>query len=306
MKILCINFNSTIQRTLLFDDFNTGEVNRSKQYFEHASGKGINTARVLNQISPSCAEVLCTTGITESNYFKKLLKKDNIKPYFIRIPTKIRHCWTILSKEKTSEIICEESSPLVLEKANVKYEKKFLSKFNKLIKKFDGILLAGSCPLFFTSEIYKDICVIAKENKKIILADYFGEKLLYTLKHTAPTIIKINEEEFTKTFLQNKLNEIDLDNYIKKQMNLLSCKYKSIFIVTRGEKSVYIANNGIFHEIKTPLLTPVNTTACGDSFNAGFIYEFLNSKDYLKSTNKGIWCATKNAQSFTPGSINSE
>ena len=47
----------------------------------------------------------------------------------------------------------------------------------------------------------------------------------------------------------------------------------------------------------------LNTTACGDSFNAGFIYEYLKSKNFEQALKKGTWCAARNAESEAPGSI---
>lgn len=50
MKILCVCLNPAIQRTIVFDDFLINNVNRAKKFREDASGKGVNSCRVLNQI----------------------------------------------------------------------------------------------------------------------------------------------------------------------------------------------------------------------------------------------------------------
>jgi len=45
----------------------------------------------------------------------------------------------------------------------------------------------------------------------------------------------------------------------------------------------------------------VNTIGCGDAYNAGFLYEYLATKDMNKSLEKGKWCASRNAESLRTG-----
>ena len=73
--------------------------------------------------------------------------------------------------------------------------------------------------------------------------------------------------------------------------------------MTRGSDSTLAADKGTFYECQSLTVKPVNTTACGDSFNAGFIYEYLASGDIKKALEKGTWCAAQNAMSEAPGSL---
>ena len=50
-------------------------------------------------------------------------------------------------------------------------------------------------------------------------------------------------------------------------------------------------------------ISPVNTTACGDSFSAGYLYEFLETGDFETALAKGTWCAARNAENIRCGSI---
>ncbi len=148
---------------------------------------------------------------------------------------------------------------------------------------------------------------MAQDNNKIFLADYIGSDLQKTLQTAVPQIIKINEEEFCKTFNIfedfNNTNNLNSTEVLKSAIIQKSKQFNNIIIVTRGAKSTFAAQNGIFYECPTQKVDIINTTACGDSFNAGFLYEFLNSNDLEKSLTKGTWCATKNAQLEAPGAI---
>lgn len=291
-KILCICLSSTIQRTISFKNLSLENVNRSEHYIEHASGKAINSARVLNQLEKNCAKILCPIGKNNSEHFLNLAQNDNLNLLSVIIPGNTRTCWTLLDKKNqtTTEIVVGEPE----EHLDQKYEIKILKYLIETLPNVDAVLLAGSRPKIWSDDLYSTICALTHDKGKIFLADYIGDDLKLTLKTSIPDIIKINDEEFFKTF-----GEDDLKSSIIKK----SSEFKNMIIVTRGKKSTYAAKNGDFFECPTENINIVNTTACGDSFNAGFLYEYLNSGDFYNALEKGTWCAAKNAQSEIPGSL---
>ena len=139
----------------------------------------------------------------------------------------------------------------------------------------DAVLLAGSRPDFWDKNLYADICLIAKQNKKFFLADFIGDDLKNVIEKAVPSVIKINDEEFLQTcskstsLLQNQITDLEFKELICQK----SAELNNMIIVTRGKESTYAANKGKFFECPTEKVYPVNTTACGDSFNAGFLYE---------------------------------
>ncbi|MBF4469528.1 MAG: carbohydrate kinase family protein [Methanobrevibacter arboriphilus] len=67
-----------------------------------------------------------------------------------------------------------------------------------------------------------------------------------------------------------------------------------IIVVKRGEKSVFAINNQN-EEVEVPVFKTdvIDTTAAGDSFNAGFLYSFLKGYSLHKSCLIGNWVASK-------------
>ena len=118
-----------------------------------------------------------------------------------------------------------------------------------------------------------------------------------TLAASLPEIIKINEEEFRATFPE--LADQPLQSAIAEKSRELG----NIIVVTRGADSTYAAARGQFSECPTEKIAALNTIACGDSFNAGFLYEYLQTGDLDKALKKGTWCAARNAELETPGAI---
>ena len=203
-KILCICLSSTIQRTISFDSLTLTKVNRSKKYRQDASGKAVNSARVLTQLEEGCAIVVCPLGEKNLKTFTDDAARDNLNLLYTTIPGATRECWTLLDRTAgtTTELVVGEP---VLErdedkKAVAAAEIKMLKVINDILPEVDAVLLAGSRPAIWSSDLYATISGMTQDAGKIFLADYIGQDLVKTLTTAVPQIIKINEEEFRATF----------------------------------------------------------------------------------------------------------
>lgn len=299
LKFLTICLSTTIQRTINFPSVTLEAVNRSDKYRIDASGKAINTARVLNQLEKSSAKIICPLGINNKDEFLSLIKKDDLEIEYTQTSGNIRECWTLLDscKKTTTELVVSE--PL-LNGDFKQNEDEILQKIDDNVSNINCIILSGSKPLIWSEKLVVEIAKRAITNKKIFLADYCGKDLINTINNYVPSIIKINDEEFCKTF---NLEFPIKDNLLKEKIIKKSEALNNIIVVTRGIKSTYAAENGIFYECAIEKVQAINTTACGDSFNAGFIFEYLSSKDISASLKKGTWCAARNAERECPGTI---
>ncbi|MBQ1711544.1 MAG: hypothetical protein II032_10545, partial [Treponema sp.] len=273
-------------------------VNRSKSYRQDASGKAINSARVLNQIEEGCAKVICPLGEKNQQLFLDLAAADKMDIQSVSIPGFTRECWTLLDRKAgtTTELVVGEPQLNDDDGKIRNAEVKLLKYINEAFEEIDGVLLAGSRPGIWSDDLYATIAGMAKDAGKIFLADYIGQDMERTLKSTVPDIIKINDEEFIKTFggSQESLKN-DITNKSKELHNII--------VVTRGTDPTYAAKDGMFVEVPTEKVHAVNTTACGDSFNAGFLYEYLNSGNFEAALKKGTWAAARNAELECPGAV---
>ena len=300
-KILCICLSSTIQRTISFDNLTLTKVNRSKHYRIDASGKAVNSARVLEQLEKGCCTVVCPLGEKNLKAFTEPAERDSLNVLYTTIPGQTRECWTLLDRTAgtTTELVVSE--PLLESeeelKAAANAEIKILKIINDLLPEVDAVLLAGSRPKIWSEDLYATISGMTHDNGKIFLADFIGEDMTKTLAVSVPDIIKINEEEFRATFPE--LDKLPLDRAIMQKSQELS----NIIVITRGTESTYAAACGNFCACPTEKVAALNTTACGDSFNAGFLYEYLQNHDIAAALKKGTWCAARNAELETPGAI---
>ena len=78
-------------------------------------------------------------------------------------------------------------------------------------------------------------------------------------------------------------------------------------VVKRGAQGAY-AINSRDDEVKIPafLSDAVDTTAAGDSFNAGFLYSYLKDFDLAKSVTVANWVASKTVQGVGISSLPEE
>ena len=292
-KVLCVCMSATYQRTVVFEKLALEKINRSHHYGLYASGKAVNSARVLAQLEKGSAVTVCPLGQENSAQFIDLAQKDGLDLWYVDTPGKIRDCWTLLDStaHTTTEIIAGEPVPQDEYSAA---EIKFLKLITEKLDECDAMLLAGSRQGKWSNDIYAVLCGIALDKGKTVLADFIGDELKCALKSAVPSIVKINSDEFEATF-----------GLPANQENLCakSVEYNNIFVITRGTDSTLAADHGKFFECPTLKVDAVNTIACGDSFNAGFLHEYLNTGDIQKSLEKGTWCAAQNAKSEVPGSI---
>lgn len=298
MKITSVCLSPTIQRTVSFKTFILNKVNRSERYGVWASGKAVNAARVLNQLEQGCVRVVCPLG--EENYrrFTEFAERDILLLSSVIIPGNTRECWTVLdsSAHTTTELVVGEPA---LEKLPESKVEEFIDAVAESLSDSDALLLAGSRPEIWPDDFATRICQMATEQNKITLVDFWGDDLKRALKSCEPSVIKINEEEFFSTFGGNG-GAAGLKNALISE----SKKHNSIFIVTRGEKSTLAAQKGkVFEAESEKNLRIINTTACGDAFAGGFLYEFLKTGEIQTALEKGTWCAARNAENECPGSI---
>ena len=298
-KITAVCLSTTLQRTITFKQLIPEQVNRSEKYHMYASGKAVNSARVLNQLESGCADVVCPLGERNAQRFLELAEEDGLQIHGISIPGYIRECWTLLDRSDhgTTELVVNEP---VSGKCSAEQAASLYSAVSQCMKKSDALLLAGSRPDIWPLDMSAQICRIASVSGKTVMADFWGPDLQRTLQICTPQIIKINEEEFCGTFGYGfPLGEAELKECICRE----SRKYGNIIVVTRGTQMTFAADKGILHTQPVEKVAVVNSTACGDSFSAGFLYEYLKAGNMQLALEKGTWCAARNAERECPGAV---
>jgi fructose-1-phosphate kinase PfkB-like protein len=324
----------TIQHTILFDSLERGEVNRSRKYRLDASGKAVNAARVFTQLGGR-AKVIAPLGADGAEAFLGLARGDGLSVESIRVPGAVRHCYTLLepamngargagderasdarsardadsARYVATELVVGEPSAVGADYASLSAE--LLDLAARCLSHADALVLSGSKPSFWGKTLFNDLIALAKRARCPTLADFQGPDLLRAVSMGAaadsrasesrvPEIIKINEAEFCATFgFPFPMEERALAEAIAAKSRELSCA----IAVTRGMNDTFAGFCGERYREPARPVSAVNAIACGDSFAAGFMREWLASRSPERALALGTECAAKNALSFRPGSI---
>ncbi|MCQ2579649.1 MAG: PfkB family carbohydrate kinase [Treponemataceae bacterium] len=321
---LCLN--PTIQKSLCFQKFELGQVNRASQSFTDVSGKGINVSRVLAQLKKPVLHVT-QLALEDENYFRTNLKNQNISLCSILTSARARTCTTIIDEScqnNAKRLITElvENGNKVDSETEIRLKKAFDDILNGSFqaenqfekdKKIEALIISGSKAPGFNDSLFADFALKAHAKNILTVLDIRGRDLIELLKCLesnrinsleVPMIIKPNVQELKETFAKQ-----DADFSIKQINDLLLMlfeKYGICSVITRGELSILAFDGKTFYDVPAVNVAPqdiVNTIGCGDSFTAGFAAALADGKGFESAIKAGAECGALNARTVRPGCI---
>jgi len=298
-RIVTAGASPSIQKTAFFRLLELGEVNRSTGYRLDASGKAVNAARVLHQLSSSSCVNVSPLGEENVPLFLQLAARDALPVVPVHIPGRTRFCYTLLepSSGRTTELVVDEDA---VAGDYHSYADIFVEKIAESLQDANALLLAGSRPAFWPEDLYPRIAAAARSAGVLFMADYRGKDLLATLAEAVPSIIKINDNEFCETFAcPVQMNDEKLEWEIAER----SREFDSIFVITRGTRATIAAKAGAVYIKPVQDVRVQNTIGCGDAFSAGFLHSFMATGSIEAALDIGTDCAARNAAINRPGSI---
>lgn len=301
MKVFIVCLNPTFQRTMFFEDFQLGEVNRCKKIYFDASGKGVNIARILSQKGMK-SKVLTQLNKSQEKKMLSLCENDKVSLLYSLCDAQIRTCTTILSDNYSATELVEEAYP-VSEKCSNDIE----TLFNKNIDNYDALIITGTRAKGFSEDIYKKFVKIGKLKNKLVIVDLCKEELIKCLDEGV-NIIKPNLSEFVLTFFNKKINENDDNEFLKNQViEKMKELYESksiISIITRSSYPIWIYSKNGFLEVPIKKSKKaINTIGCGDTFTALLTYSLLNKLSLEDSIKAAVEAASLNSESIRPASL---
>lgn len=285
--IYTLTLNPSLDYYVYVDDLEKGKTNRSKKEFIFPGGKGINVSLVLKNLGADSIALGFPAGFSGKE-IERLLIERGIQTNFIftalglsRINVKIK------GKEETE---INGNGPMI-------EEGDILSLLEKLddLKDNDVLILSGSVPGSLSSSVYSDILKRISSKKVITVVDTTGDALLNTLPYH-PFLIKPNNYELEEIFnvpIKSKDSAIE---YAKK---LCERGAENVLVSLAGDGAVLVSSNGKVFVSAAPYGKVVNSVGAGDSMVAGFIHEYLATKDLESAFIKSV-CAGS-ASAFSEG-----
>ena len=317
---LCLN--PTIQKTLIFERLNRGEVNRAEKNFTDASGKGINVSRVLAQLGK---QVLHVTHLSKEDktWFKAELEKQKIDLLAVDTTARARTCTTLIEENSLESGAISRCVTELVESGNKvepETEAALLKAFDVLLdgggqlQQIDSLIISGSKAPGFKNSLFAEIALKAHGRNIPVVLDIRGadlKELLNALRTNPikasepPVVIKPNAQELKETFFEAQA-ELLAENQINDCIAKLYKEYGLLSVITRGKDSVLAFDGGKLLNISSesiPQEKVLNTIGCGDAFTAGFAAALADGSSFEEAVRQGIKCGALNAMTIQPGSI---
>ena len=169
-KYLTVCLNPVLQKTIVLERLWENEVNRSREYYFDASGKGVNTCRVLTELGED-AILISQAGGQHKDLFLKMTEKGGVKCEWVDSHSEIRFCYTLLNKAAgtTTEIV-EEAQPVAAETEYAIY-----TLFLKRINDAHTLIITGTKAAGFSAKLYPEMVKTAKERGIKVILDLKGD-----------------------------------------------------------------------------------------------------------------------------------
>ncbi len=292
-KILVVGANCAWQKVLIFDAFAENKINRAKEIYQFASGKGINFARAAKIYGKFEPHALQFIGGMAGEAILKDLSLENIETANVTVEGETRTCTTCLNRDggTTTEII--EPSP----SASAENIANFFE-FSKLLlsePEFSAVAICGTLINEVSTDLYFDIAENAIRNGKVLLLDtYRNMEKVFELKSNS-VILKINRDELQELTHLNDVSEA--------MLNLINrYNFGAVLITDGAEKSYLAVNDGKFYEFELPPLDKVlNPIGSGDTASGVFLSEYLSSGNLIESAKIALAAASANCRSVKCG-----
>ena len=275
--IYTITLNPAVDRVMVYENFKINNTNRAIKDISYAAGKGIHTSKLLSNYGiPNVA--IYIEGKNDK-WFKKDLERQNI--FYKSFTSKVGHIReNIKIIDKNSQTECNGMG-LQVDKEVLK---NIISYLKDKSNKDDIVIISGSIPKGLTQQDVIDFVKEISKNKLCLIFDISNVSILLKLLKFKPLLVKPNEKEFQK-ILKKNINPSDM----------LKMGAQNIFL-SKSNKGGTIINNQFEKDIKIKKQFKIlNSAGAGDSLIAGFVIEYIKSKDILKSAMYGVICGTATA-----------
>ena len=270
--ILTVTLNPCIDRTISFEHFKSGSLNRALSERTDVGGKGINVSKVLRAMGyPALA-----TGIAFGETGKSILSRLDemgIANNFI---------FSDNGNSRTNLKLLDTSTGDVTEIGGVSGEvipallDSFIEKYVTLLKDAELVVLSGSAPKGMPSDIYATLTQIAKERGIKVILDADGELLKNGIE-AVPYMIKPNIYELSRLFGRN-IEKNELSAVTRKLLDMGI----SIVAISMGKDGSVFADKDNFLRLSALKVEGGCAIGAGDSMVAAAAFGIANGFELQK------------------------
>ncbi len=261
MEIITLTLNPALDRTMRFETFCSGELNRALSSSLSAGGKGINVSRMLKKCGlPSAA--FGFSGGRCGVLLRDILTAEGIDIHFTETKAETRMNIKMITGTGETTEANESGGPVASFELDA-----LLGSLYKSTACGKLFVLGGSIPQGVDKGVYNSVINGLKKKGARTVLDCDGDALHLGIE-AKPSLIKPNNHELG-AYLGKKIETLN------EAAEAAACLYvdKSVEILcTLGKKgAVYAGKEGLY-TVNAPETEAKSFAGAGDSFLAAFLY----------------------------------
>ncbi|NLB19320.1 MAG: 1-phosphofructokinase [Clostridium sp.] len=264
--VITVTLNPALDKTIVLDTLQVGQVNRIQTIQNDMGGKGINVSKGLNEFKVPTMALGFLGGPLES-VFREELRDLNIVDKFISIQGVTRTNIKIVDQKNKTYTDINEQGPIIREDEL----HRFIKSYEKVVDKGDIVVIAGGLSLGIPAQFYGTLTAVAKEKGAYVIVDAEGEALKNALTQI-PDVIKPNEKEFSRLYGVEDLSEYEM---VIKAQGLIEKGVEKVLISRGHLGSILITKDQVL--LAGCLDVDVKSTVgAGDSMVSALVYSYIN------------------------------
>jgi len=282
--ILCVNLNAAIDKTMVVESLELGQIHRPESVKSLPGGKGCNVARALRQLG-AAPVVTGWVGGTAGQFIESGLQKEGIATDFVYTGLESRTCTSIL--DRATQVITEfyeKGDPIPDDKLN-----EMLEHFRDIVGDYEAVTLSGSLPPGVPVDFYARMVHLAHEATVPVLLDSSGAALSHGIA-ASPTLIKPNESEvaiLSRRPLSNRAQYGAAAGEIAR-------RHSTIVVLSLGGEGALVARDEQTFQVRNPQVEAVSAVGSGDCLLAGLAYGLAKGMPLLEAVKIGVAAGTAN------------
>ncbi len=259
--VLTVTLNPALDMTAQLDTLEPGGVNLIGNSNVHAAGKGINVARVLNDLGHPVT-VTGLLGIDNQDRFVELFAQHGIIDAFVRVSGANRQNIKLVEQSRR---VTDLNFPGIF--VTDEAIERFVAQLASLAQSFELIVVAGSLPQGLPTEIFRQWLQSLRDQGKKVVLDTSGAALSAGLA-ARPWLVKPNEEELSQWAGKALNSEAEL----MAAGDRLAATGIDHVVISRGEKRVLWYHHHCWYRATPPSVQIVSTVGAGDTLVAGMCH----------------------------------
>ena len=286
--MLSVCLNPAWQKTLVFDEFAHGTVNRARQLLQCGGGKGVNLARAVRTLGES-PEVALFAGGGAGDLLLAELAGQGIGAVAVRTEAETRTCTTVLDR-KTGQIteLIEPSGEVHPDEVAEMEER-----LSRVVCRSDCVAICGTLPPGITPRIYAKVVRTARKAGLPILLDGYLD--VRAALHEGPTILKVNAAELRHLAGRANLEDAALECLAQFPLDLLA--------VTDGPQPALLFSRHDSWQLRQPELPVRNAIGAGDCASGALLLATVRGMRPPDAFRYALAVANASCLTDTPGTF---